>query len=118
MNPHKAPDEVPTEKAEQAVVEVMSGPEDGRLIVCEKTPISMGRASDNVVHLPYDHMISRHHAKIVKSKGKFILQDLGSTNGTFVGGKRVRESLAIEPGELFCVGATQLVLRPFSEGPS
>jgi pSer/pThr/pTyr-binding forkhead associated (FHA) protein len=105
------PYRIPAVKAEKAVIEVMNGPEDGRVVVCDEMPIFIGRGRENTVHLPYDHLISRRHAKIVKSEDQFILYDLNSINGTFVGSRRIREKTSIEPKKLFRVGATQLVLR-------
>ena len=95
------------------VIEVMSGPEDGREIVCNKTPITIGRSNENSISLSCDHLISRCHARIAKSGDEFNLEDLGSTNGTFIGKKRVREkSMPVGPDELFRVGATLLKIKP------
>lgn len=112
------PDEPPAERTKKIIVEIMNGPEDGRLVVCDKTPISIGRGTDNNIGIPYDHLASRHHAKIVKSEEKLILRDLNSTNGTFVGGKRVREDTPIKPKKLFRVGATLMMVKLRSAGPS
>ncbi|MBI5118630.1 FHA domain-containing protein [Candidatus Poribacteria bacterium] len=93
------------------VIEVMNGPEDGRTTVCDQMPITIGRATDNAVHLPYDHLISRHHARLVEAEGKMMVCDLKSTNGTFVGSRRVHGKIVIERGKLFRVGATLLCMR-------
>lgn len=104
-------DKSPAGKTDKIIVEVMNGPEDGRVVVCDKIPVSIGRGTDNRVCIPYDHLVSRHHAKIAGSEGKFLLCDLNSTNGTFVGSERVREDTPIEPNKLFRVGATLLMLK-------
>ncbi len=96
---------------QQIAIEVMNGPEDGRVVVCDKMPICIGRASDNEVHLPFDHLISRHHARLIETGGKIALCDLNSTNGTFVGSKRVQDRVMIERNRLFRVGATTLTIR-------
>lgn len=96
----------------------MGGPEDGRIIICDKMPISIGRATDNVVHLPYDHLISRRHARLVEAEGKMMLCDLKSTNGTFVGSRRVHGKIIIERGKLFRVGATLLSMKPCGAEPT
>ena len=98
----------PPGTSETIIVEVMNGPEDGRLVPCEKTPVSIGRAPDNVVRLSFDHLISRHHARILRPEGTFVLCDLKSTNGTFIGRKRIRKDAPIYPHTLFQVGATLL----------
>lgn len=103
--------EIPPGKTEKIIVEVMNGPEDGRAISCEEMPISIGRATDNLVRLSYDHLISRHHASVRKMENKFILRDLNSTNGTFVGAKRVKKDSPIMPDMLFRVGSTLLRMK-------
>lgn len=104
----------PPENTKRIVIEIMNGPEDGRIVVCDEMPILIGRTKDSVVRLPYDQMISRRHARIVESKHGLLLSDLNSTNGTFVEDKRIRGSTIIEPDILFRVGATllKLELRP------
>jgi len=94
------------------VIEVMNGPEDGREIICGSFPISIGRENENTVDLHCDHLVSRNHARITQMEGGLFLSDLGSTNGTFIGKKRVREDSPIKPGKLFRVGATLLRVKP------
>lgn len=96
---------------EKVAIEVMNGPEDGRVVKCGAMPITIGRADDNVVRLRYDHLVSRHHAKIVRSDDSFVIHDLDSANGTFVRGKRIPKSMVLKPNKLFRVGATRLMLK-------
>ena len=96
---------------EKIALEVMNGPEDGRVIKCRTASITIGRAEDNVVRIRYDHLISRHHAKIVRSDNSFVIHDLDSANGTFVQGKRIPKTMALEPNKLFRIGATRLMLK-------
>lgn len=98
-------------KGGRLIVEVMNGPEDGRVIDCLEFPITIGRASDNIVHLPYDHLISRNHAKIERSENALILCDLKSTNGTFFHDKRIKGDARIGLNNMFRVGATLLSIR-------
>jgi pSer/pThr/pTyr-binding forkhead associated (FHA) protein len=93
------------------MVEVMNGPEDGREIVCDRLPITIGRSGENSIGLSCDHLISRYHATIEKSEEGFVLKDLKSTNGTFIEDKKVRKSTPIEPDQLFRVGATLLRMK-------
>lgn len=53
-----------------------------------ETEITIGRASDLEMVLA-EEMVSRRHSKIITKNAKIVLQDLGSTNGTFVNGERV-----------------------------
>lgn len=75
-----------------------------------KDRLTIGRdtASDVVIDHP---VVSKHHAEIVKQNGKFILIDLGSTNGTFVNGIKVKrhqlhelDRIVIGPSELHFSG--------------
>ena len=118
-NPKESPSREADRKADRIVIEIMSGPEDGRKIACSKTPITIGRAGENSVSLPGDHLVSRRHARISRSEGEFSLEDLGSANGTFLGKKRVlKKGARVKPDELFRVGATLLRIKPRRVGVS
>lgn len=71
--------------------------------------LSIGRLADNDVMLDLPR-VSRHHARIERQGDAFVLRDLGSTNGTFVAGKRVEEQ-GLRPGETIRIGGAQLVLK-------
>lgn len=49
---------------------------------------TLGRALENEIYLPYEK-ISRNHAKITLQDGGFIIEDLNSTNGTFINDKKI-----------------------------
>jgi hypothetical protein len=76
--------------------------------------VSLGRSRDCEVRLP-DADTSRRHAKIVCAGGRFVLHDLGSTNGTFVNGERVSER-ALEPGDRVQIGANTVTFCQVSGG--
>lgn len=71
--------------------------------------LSIGRQAGNdlVLDLP---RVSRRHARIERRGDDFVLSDLGSTNGTFVAGKRVEEQI-LRPGDTIRIGGAQLVLK-------
>ena len=98
-------------ESDPIVIEVMSGPEDGREILCKRIPFTIGRAGENSVSLRCDQLISRQHARIDMSDDGFTLGDLDSTNGTFVRKKRVRKTVRIARDELFRVGGTSLRIK-------
>ena len=56
-----------------------------------------------------DPLISGAHCRIVTRNGRFVLQDLGSTNGTTVDGKRVQD-ITLRPGSEILLGNTRLLL--------
>jgi pSer/pThr/pTyr-binding forkhead associated (FHA) protein len=55
--------------------------------------------------------ISRRHAEVIKRSGVFQIRDLGSTNGTFVNGKRVDAPVPIEAGDEIRLGGIHLYVR-------
>lgn len=64
--------------------------------------LSLGRADDNALVLA-DDSVSSHHGEFVYDNGSWFFTDLGSTNGTKVGGQRV-ESLELSEGGAFTLG--------------
>ena len=86
-------------------VRVVSGNSRGRTVNLEPAnlPLTIGRDPENVIVL--DHTaISRFHCRITCEKDQYFIHDLGSTNGTYLNGRRVtRERLS--PGD-------ELTLRP------
>ncbi|MGO9056649.1 MAG: FHA domain-containing protein [Candidatus Binataceae bacterium] len=72
-------------------------------------PIRIGRSADNDLVVPHQS-ISRHHATIAMVNGVFRLQDLGSQNGTYVGGQRVSEA-PLKDGDLIRLGEAQFQFR-------
>lgn len=65
--------------------------------------ISIGRVHGNDVVLPRGN-VSKRHATIDRSGLSFTLNDLGSTNGTFVNGRRVQQAQHVNPGDKIYVG--------------
>ena len=70
----------------------------------------IGRGKDCSLILP-DISVSRHHAHVVSVEGEFIIQDLGSQNGTSVNASRV-SSHKLEAGDVIQIGKFVLVYRP------
>jgi hypothetical protein len=76
----------------------------------------LGRDSDNHVVLD-DERVSLHHALITVRDGVYWLEDLGSTNGTFVGDdKRVMAAHPLVDGEQVRLGGVELVFRGATAG--
>ena len=69
--------------------------------------VTVGRAPGCGVALP-DQAVSQLHARLYRRDGKLWLEDLGSTNGTWVNQKRISAPLAIRRGDRIQVGATVL----------
>ncbi|HUG53590.1 MAG TPA: FHA domain-containing protein [Vicinamibacteria bacterium] len=59
--------------------------------------------------------VSRRHARVVVANGRPTIEDLGSRNGTFVGGGRISGPTALKEGDEVCIGSVRLVLRSGNE---
>jgi hypothetical protein len=69
----------------------------------------VGRDRSNNISINSDHHISRYHAWILHNKGKFWVEDLGSTNGTLINGKPIAERVQIVAGDRITFGKTELI---------
>lgn len=72
-------------------------------------PLGLGRDADNLIVLA-DSGVSRHHARIVKSGSEWAIEDLGSSNGTWVNGQRVARA-SLSDGDRIKLGGVELVFR-------
>lgn len=96
----------------------MSGSRDGEVVqlATAGTPqaVSIGRTAPCELVLADDPDMSRRHARIFWSGASWMLEDLGSSNGTFIGEfqteRKLTTSTAINDGEIFRVGLTRLRL--------
>jgi pSer/pThr/pTyr-binding forkhead associated (FHA) protein len=73
--------------------------------------ITIGRSADNDVVLTDDSQVSRVHALLEPLAGGWSVRDVGSSNGTFVNGKRLGGEVRLDPGDEIRVGRTRIVLR-------
>jgi len=85
---------------------VLSGTEAGRVVEIEKAFVTIGRSGCDVVL--DDPELSRRHARIRIRGSEGELEDMGSTNGTFVGDDRIQKSVVIENRSKFRVGGVEL----------
>ncbi len=80
-----------------------AGPTPGKTFLLEGAEIILGRDPTCTISIN-DAQVSRRHARLTLSSGGYILQDLGSTNGTFVNGQRVTGEHPLTVGELIALG--------------
>jgi hypothetical protein len=85
-----------------------SGPTPGVTFPLEGDQLIIGRDSSNGVPIN-DAEISRKHSRLSFQGGKYVLEDLGSTNGTFVNGQRLAGPVVLKPGDVVSLGE-QIVL--------
>jgi pSer/pThr/pTyr-binding forkhead associated (FHA) protein len=91
-------------------IEVCSGPSDGDIFTFNKS-FGIGREKTNEIPLPLDKFISRKHARILVAEPECFLEDLGSTNGTFVNSDRIHGRIVLGNGQIFRVGRTWLQIE-------
>jgi hypothetical protein len=88
---------------------VKSGPEAGRRVELD-VEIAIGRQDGDLVL--EDPEVSRRHAVLRRSGGSVVVEDLESTNGTFVNGERILSPREVLPGDQVRVGRTTLEIEP------
>jgi hypothetical protein len=89
---------------------VTDGSLRGTTLTLGQAPVLIGRAPECTLVLD-DDFASARHARLFPQDGSWIAEDLGSTNGTFLGGVRLTDPTRVEPGVPVRVGRTLLELR-------
>lgn len=88
---------------------VIEGPLSGTVIPLGSSQITLGRAPDSTIVIDDDFASSRH-ARVYPSEGAWIVEDLGSTNGTWIDRTRITSPTALPPGAPLRIGRTTLQL--------
>jgi hypothetical protein len=70
--------------------------------------VTIGRAGGCGIALPGDTFVSQVHARVFDRDGDLYVEDLGSTNGTFLNGEQVHEPLRLKRGDRLHIGQTEL----------
>ena len=91
-------------------VVIVEGGNKGEAVSLEKAPLLIGRGNDAAIRLDDDYASTRH-ARIANSGDQWFVEDLGSTNGTYVGSSRISQATAIQLGTQVRIGKTILELR-------
>jgi pSer/pThr/pTyr-binding forkhead associated (FHA) protein len=82
---------------------VKAGPNPGSAFDLSKEVTLMGRDVTNDISLG-DPEVSRQHARLTRTPGGYVLEDLGSTNGSFVNGERLVAPRVLTSGDLLGMG--------------
>jgi pSer/pThr/pTyr-binding forkhead associated (FHA) protein len=102
--PAKRPRGAPTHVA------IVEGANAGETVSLDQAPILIGRGSDAAIRLDDDY-VSTRHARIASSGDQWFIEDLGSTNGTYMGSHRLTQPTTLTLGNRVRIGKTTLELR-------
>lgn len=70
------------------------------------TELTVGRAPGCQIPLSADTFVSQHHARVFRTDGQLFVEDLGSTNGTYLNGERVTAAMPMRRGDSLQIGQT------------
>jgi len=103
----KAP---PKRRGSPTHVLVTEGANTGERADLDSAPILIGRGNDAAIRLDDDY-VSTRHARIAASGDQWFVEDLGSTNGTYIGSVRITQPTTLTLGTQVRIGKTILALR-------
>ena len=83
----------------------------GTSVPLRDQPITIGRAPDSTIVLDDDYVSYRHAQLTPDDKGRWVVEDLGSTNGTYIDRQRITGRMLVGPGVSLRIGKTVLELR-------
>lgn len=89
---------------------ITSGPKEGMELPLTAEPLNIGRSSDSGLVIRDDYT-STHHAKLMLWGDEYVIQDLDSTNGTFLNGQRVTVPSPVPLNTPVKIGTTSFELR-------
>src|SRR3954466_8442605 len=92
------------------VLEIVEGSEAGRQIPLDSV-VDVGREPNLPLHLDEDTQVSPRHRRISAQGGQVVVEDLGSTNGTYVNDQPISTPRVLNPGDKVRIGLTVLELR-------
>jgi hypothetical protein len=91
-------------------LQVVSGPNAGQSVPLGDTPILLGRGTDAAIRLDDDY-VSTRHARFATNGEQWFVEDLGSTNGTYLGSQRITSPIPIGIGIAVRLGKTIVELQ-------
>ena len=109
-NPELAENQQPVKQQARQLV-VVEGPLKGRTLPLAASPILLGRAQEATLVLEDDYASGRH-ARLFPQGSRWFIEDLGSTNGTYLADQQLTRALPVEPGVPVRIGKTVIELRP------
>ena len=104
------PAPVPAKQQARQLV-VTEGPLKGTVVPLDQSPILLGRAQEATLVLEDDYASGRH-ARLFPQGSRWFIEDLGSTNGTYLADQQLTRALPVELGVPVRIGKTVIELRP------
>ena len=100
--------QAPKPSAGRLVVLESPALDDGDIFQLDTQPLTVGRGTNNDLALAGDEYASGRHARFERRRDGVWLEDIGSTNGTFVNGIRLTRERRLAPGDVVRIGETDL----------
>ncbi len=100
----------PRSRSQARRLVVTEGSLAGTTLALGAAPVTLGRADESTLVLTDDYA-SSHHARLVPGNGAWLIEDLGSTNGTYLGPNKVVRPTPVPLGTPLRIGKTVLELR-------
>ena len=82
--------------------------DEGDELTLNSSALRFGRGSDNDVNLARDEYASSRHARVEPRRDGVWVEDIGSTNGTYLNGIRLTSAKRLAPGDVVRIGETEL----------
>jgi FHA domain-containing protein len=111
LSPHQASALLPQPVArELGRLVVLRSPtlDAGEVVTIDSHALRVGRGGDNDLSVEGDEYASSHHARFEPRRDGVYVEDVGSTNGTFVNGIRLTRERRLAPGDVVRIGETDL----------
>lgn len=108
--PAKPPKPAKGKRGVPSVLVVTQGALSGTTVRLGEAPVTLGRAQDSTIVLDDDYVSSRH-ARLYPRDGQWLVEDMGSTNGTYLDRQKVSAPTPVQIGVPIRVGKTVVELR-------
>lgn len=115
LDPSHEPDDLPVLEPGTGMLVVVRGPNAGSRYLLDRDATTIGRHPDADIFLD-DVTVSRRHAEVLRTVDGVLVKDLGSLNGTYVGGERV-EDRGLVSGSEVQIGRFKLLFVGAEAGP-